>query len=267
MSFSLLIETLIVGLVLTSLRISALNNPAEMINFYKGQALLLVLITIITAFEYRELVVGFLAFLPLLFFFIIESLLAQATVQDQITLWTRVKNSFWGASEAIEEAHTKWLTAHYGPSSHIIVFFSLVFVAIAYLFSFGLIKEPNGLAGSLSLLFGLIKEPNGLAGSLSLLMVGLIIMVFKKDIISQIIGLLVMEHGMFLAAIRVLPKSSFSPSISILFVVSLMFYLGITLMMLLMLLPEIHKQSDSLKIEDQKILSDANSEEGNIGDA
>ena len=63
-------------------------------------------------------------------------------------------------------------------------------------------------------------------------------------------GLLVMEHGLFLAAVKVIA----SPSVAIQFVISLFLYIIITLTILLFLLPELHRISGSIEVKDQQQL-------------
>ena len=69
----------------------------------------------------------------------------------------------------------------------------------------------------------------------------------KQDIISQNMGLLVMEHGLFLAAIKFIAI----PSVSFAFIVSLFLYIFITLTILVFLLPELHQESRSIQVTDQ----------------
>jgi hydrogenase-4 membrane subunit HyfE len=65
----------------------------------------------------------------------------------------------------------------------------------------------------------------------------------KRDIVAQVIGLLVMEHGLFLAAVRVAP-----PALATLFVVSLFCYVLVTLTILLWILPALHRASRSIQL-------------------
>ncbi|MEI6043437.1 MAG: hypothetical protein WCS37_03490 [Chloroflexota bacterium] len=255
-----------VVLILMAVAISSRDNASRMITDYKIQALLLFLLTIFTALELGDAVIGFLALPPLVMLVLIRALLAQATVVTSgITVWQRLKRAFFESirpngqpfgwswksrpsprlaatiypakDRTIEEATIRWLRATDNRDSTLSVAFSFLALALAYFFAFSLIKNQPDVA-------------NNLAVSLSLVLIGLLIMLRKKDIISQIVGLLVMEHGMFLAAIRVLRI----PSLSLLFVISLFLYLGITIVMLVYLLPELDRTSGSLMIEQQKIL-------------
>ena len=72
----------------------------------------------------------------------------------------------------------------------------------------------------------------------------------KTDMISQIMGLLIMEHGMFLAAIRLIPMSL----AIVAFVISLVLYIMVTLTILVILLPDLHRISDTIEIDQQKRL-------------
>ena len=73
--------------------------------------------------------------------------------------------------------------------------------------------------------------------SLSLHLIGLYNMVVKRDIISQVIGLLVMDHGLFLAVVKIVAI----PVPATFFVISLYFYTLITLVILLVLLPSVSR--------------------------
>ena len=86
-----------------------------------------------------------------------------------------------------------------------------------------------------------------LAVALSLLLLGIFMIISRQDLISQIIGLLVTDHGLFLAATRLLSK----PPLVIPLVISLFLYILITLVILTVLLPDLRKTSRTLEVGDQ----------------
>jgi hypothetical protein len=63
-------------------------------------------------------------------------------------------------------------------------------------------------------------------------------------------GLLIMEHGMFLAAIR-LNTSSY---VTVFFLIGLFLYIFITLTLLIFLLPDLHRISGTIEIDQQEQL-------------
>ena len=82
----------------------------------------------------------------------------------------------------------------------------------------------------------LLTERIGLAVSLTLHLAGLYYMTFPgRDIITQVVGLLVMDHGLYLAVVKIVEI----PVPAAFFVISLYFYTAITIFILVILLPEL----------------------------
>jgi hydrogenase-4 membrane subunit HyfE len=95
----------------------------------------------------------------------------------------------------------------------------------------------------------LAQEPAqqiGLLVSLALPFAGLYNMLAKRDIISQIIGLLVMDHGLYLAVVKVVEI----PTPAIFFVVSLYFYTLITVAILLFMLPQVRRVTGQIDLDE-----------------
>ena len=84
----------------------------------------------------------------------------------------------------------------------------------------------------------------GLLVSLTLHLIGLYNMFAKRDIISQVIGLLIMDHGLYLAVVRIVEI----PVPAALFVVSLYFYTVITMFILVILLPRLRQVTESIDL-------------------
>jgi hydrogenase-4 membrane subunit HyfE len=258
-----IIQILSFLILLLAVNISMMRNVQQMIFRYKIQSLVLALVTLLTAWitrmqtspevhpsntpssflaNYWALVL--IALIPVLLAILIEPLLARATVSEDLSVMQRlrrlVRQLFHPAErKAIHaQASTIWLKEYSTRRGPLLPFaLDLVLIVISYLVAFSLVQEESSRA-------------NSLAVSLSLLVVGLSILVNKPDIIAQIIGLLIMEHGMFLAVVQVIETSN----TTVAFAFGLLMYVMVTLTILLMLLPELHQFSRSVLVQDQKEL-------------
>lgn len=83
----------------------------------------------------------------------------------------------------------------------------------------------------------------GLAVSLALHLVGLYTMITRQDIISQIVGLLVMDHGIYLAVVKIVAIKEVG-----IFVLGLYFYTLITLFILFFLLPTVREKTAGIDL-------------------
>ncbi len=220
-------------LIIIALLISATRTLTLMVRLYQAQALVLTSVVLITAFQHSRtlLVFGLLAVLPLLLAVFVPRLLARATLHATIEWpseagggkgwWRRATSA---QTRALIKARRIWLR-HGGSrlpvslSAAIDMFLIATAVLAAY-------RLSNG-----------VTAPS-LAASIALLLQGLFTMINKNDIVSQIIGLLVVDHGLFLAAVRVAP-----PALAYLFVLSLFLYMAVTLVILLWVLPGLNRTS------------------------
>lgn len=231
-------------LVIIALWISATRTLILMVRLYQAQALVLTIVVLITAFESHRtmLALGLVAILPLTLAAIVPPLLARATVHATSTRLgppasgpTRLRGFSAAQRRALNQAELIWLQ-HGG--SRLPVSLStaidMVLIATAVLVAYRLAggAEHDRIA------------PN-LAVSLALLLQGLFTMINKNDIVSQIIGLLVVDQGLFLAAVRVAP-----PALADLFVLSLFLYVLVTLTILVWVLPGLHRTSSSIEVVD-----------------
>jgi hydrogenase-4 membrane subunit HyfE len=80
-------------------------------------------------------------------------------------------------------------------------------------------------------------ETIGLVVSLTLHLLGLYMIAYKQDLISQTVGLLVMDHGLYLAVVKIVEL----PVPGLLFVIGLWFYTFITLFILYFLVPQVRR--------------------------
>ena len=92
----------------------------------------------------------------------------------------------------------------------------------------------------------------GLTVSLALHLVGLYNMVIKREIISQVLGLLIMDHGLYLAVVKIVAI----PVPATFFVISLYFYTLITIFILVILLPQVREVTGSIDLSEISEKSD-----------
>lgn len=235
-----------------ALGIISVRAIRRMIRLYQMQSLVLALLTGLIAFERamdlrtRVLLIFFAVVIPGLLAYIIEPLLAQATVPREVP-WSERLHPFLRmffrryqeeSMQSIREALPVWMEHGLSPRRQIIsVAVSLLLTAIAYFVAFKLIRDEPSRSQSLAV-------------AMTLLMLGIFTMINRQDLISQIIGLLVMDHGLFLAVVRVIALPALIPT----FVVSLFLYILITLFILVILLPELHATSKTIEVAGQNTL-------------
>ncbi|SRR6266568_2712514 len=229
-------------LIIIALLISATRTLTLIVRLYQAQALVLTSVVLITAFEPGRTLValGLLAILPLTLAAIVPRLLARATLHATIARSGehdggvgRLRYVTSAQRGALNEAKRIWLR-HGGSrlpvslSAAIDMFLIATAVLAAYRLAAG--KSVGVVAPSL-------------AASIALLLQGLFTMINKNDIVSQIIGLLVVDQGLFLAAVRVAPAE-----LAYLFVLSLFLYVLVTLVILLWVLPGLHRTSSTIEV-------------------
>lgn len=235
-----------------ALGIISVRAIRRMIRLYQMQSLVLAFLTALIAFERemdlktRLLLIFFAVVIPGLLAYIIEPLLAQATVPREVP-WSERLHPFFRhflpryydeSVQSIREALPVWMEHGLSPSRQIVsVAVSLLLTAGAYFVAFKLIRNEFNRAQSLAV-------------AMTLLMLGIFTMINRQDLISQIIGLLVMDHGLFLAVVRVIAL----PALITTFVVSLFLYILITLFILVILLPELHARSKTIEVAGQNTL-------------
>ena len=224
-------------LLITTLLISTSSSVVRIIHNYRVQSYLLAFITGGTVFlvfveepRFDTFALIFvIMILPVMLAMLINSVLARATlgtVQNLLSL------------SAIEqhEAHYIWRRNEMTTSVRIretLVFGGLV--TLAFLIAFTL-DNPSFLP----------TQQIGLMISLTLYLVGLYNMIIKRDIISQVIGLLVMDHGLYLAVVKIV----MIPTPAFYFVLGLVFYTLITLTILILVLPELRRRTNSINLDE-----------------
>ncbi len=215
-----------------AVHISASTVLKTMIERYKQQAFVLAAFVIFTALTSASWAIGAVALLPFLMGVSIKPILARATLVTSEPLELDVRK--WLGF--VEEAELTWL--EHGrlrlPAGYSFIL-DATLTTLAFVIAYNLGSALESI------------EKISLAVSLALLMLGLFVMINNQDLLAQVIGLLVSEHGLFLAAIRVVRQKQ----LAIVLAVSLFFYLALTLTILLWVLPSLRKMSKSLEIKDQ----------------
>ena len=235
-----LLYPLEIFLLVTALLITTTNSVKSVVTFYRLQCVLLAIVTSFTAVIRGNAgvtaLILLIAFLPLLLAGVIRPLLARATIAASFK--SRLSQN------ETQEAERTWRGNDIAPNTSlrdIALIIAIVGVAGLVAFQF---NTP---------IFG-IAEQIGLMVSLSLHLIGLFNMIFKRDIISQVIGLLIMDHGLYLAVTKLVEI----PIPATLFVISLYFYTLITLFILVFLLPQVRRNTGTTDLS--KIVQDSNLE-------
>jgi hydrogenase-4 membrane subunit HyfE len=238
------VEVLAFGLLLLSIGISLSRTIRQMIMNYVFQSIVLFLITLLTAFDHKPAWFLFLI-VPSLLAWLVEEMLAQATVVlpgNQSLSWVkRFQILFRRDSRyvSVRTARTFWPNQPSGLTQLVV---GLVLIVVAFGFTYYLLSPESSRKLNIA--------PDMLAIAFSLLLLGLFMMVSKKDMIAQTIGLLVMEQGMALAAICCVTDNIVALAI----VIGLILYIFITLTILVFLLPELHLISASVELDHQREL-------------
>jgi hydrogenase-4 membrane subunit HyfE len=169
-----------------------------------------------------------IALLPLALSLFIRPVLARATLSAPLGNLFRADKRH----QLETEAERIWLSQlmRRNRQYHIGIAIILVIIAFGVAFMVASNFSPSGRIG--------------LAVSLALHLIGLYNMIIKQDIISQVIGLLTMDHGLYLAVVKIVtipvPASAF--------VIGLYGYTLITLFILLFLLPKVRSVTESIDL-------------------
>ena len=102
-------------------------------------------------------------------------------------------------------------------------FLGIIALAIVIAYRFGSSLNP--------------EQGIGLTVALILQIIGLYLMTSKRDLMSQTVGLLVMDHGIYLAVVKIVAV----PVPALFFVIGLWWYTAITLVILSVLVPQVRR--------------------------
>lgn len=235
----------IICAVLTALYNAFSRRLQSKINSYRLQILALALLAVLKAFQVNGWFLGVASLLMVQFFFI-ERLVAGATnIEPRRPGQSLI--SFLRERLDIVRARSVWLESspENRPGANILrtnpltpLIISSVLVIVAYFVASQIAPR--------------VENFNGLVASLALLLVGLFIMIYAYDTLAQMMGLLVMENGLFLAAVIVIND----PNLLLAFLVSMFAWYILTLIILVLFLPRLRQSSRSIYIEDQKVLKE-----------
>lgn len=205
-------------MIIIALGISAATTLKLMMRLYRAQAWTLTIVVVITALQPGRSLIPLvaLAILPATMGMVVPSLLARAALDRPATSGAALRQSL-GKADVI-------LLQHGRPRlpAGVSVAVDMTLIALSVLVAYRFAARSQELAFVVTYL----------AVTVALVLQGMFTMINKRDIIGQAIGLLVVEHGLFLAAVRVAP-----PSLAYLFVLGLFFYILVTVIILLWILP------------------------------
>lgn len=252
---NLILVTTFIMLIL-ALQISYSATVGRMVSVYILQAYILSVITVLTGFESfikaspgtglgAAVPYSILGVLPLLLAVIIRPLLARATLLE-VDPWYAGIFSFQKRKRLIAQAQPVWLEHGRSKVNAVVnISINLGLTILSFFIAYRLVPgrtPPQPSQGPF--------DSINFAISLGLVLVGLFVLIVKTDIISQIIGLLIMEHGLFLAAIKVVTIRA----LGLIFVFSMFAYIAVTLLILVILLPALRKQAKSIEIDEMSEL-------------
>jgi hydrogenase-4 membrane subunit HyfE len=249
-------------MVIMALAISASTTLKQMVKLYQAQAWVLTIVVLVTSLEPGgvRMAVASLALLPAALAALVPPLLRRASLTQlrpasapgRGRSGPRAWVAAWrgGLRDLSGHADLTWL--QHGKSrlrGGMSAAIEMLLIAVAVLVAYRLIRGVGGIE------VGAVEDSEArdlgrnLAVSIALVLQGLFTMANKRDIIAQVVGLLVIEHGLFVAAVRVAPSD-----LAFLFVLSLFFYVLVTLTILLWILPELHRASMSIEVTDHSRL-------------
>lgn len=212
----------------------------QMITYYRMQSGLVAIITGLAVIFHQKNILPIIsiailiAILPGSLALFIRPILARVTVQAPLA------DLFYAEKRSIlqKDAKQVWLS-HQTQSTRQPgwqqITTTLLLVSLAFLIAFSIKSDRSDVSGT--------SIQVGLAVSLALHLVGLYTMITRQDIISQIVGLLVMDHGIYLAVVKIVDIR-----IAGIFVLGLYFYTLITLFILFFLLPTVRQKTASIDL-------------------
>jgi hydrogenase-4 membrane subunit HyfE len=235
-SISIFIGSLEIILLVTAWTISISNSIKQMIRIYRIQCVLLAIVTGLTAIVRSAaspsestakvvILIVLIFLLPLVLARFIDLLMARATIMPLASM-AHFRLTF----DERREAERVWDGIKFNGRIRqgTLAFFGLAILAFIISFSIG------------------EMEKIGLMVSLTLTLVGLYNMLSKRDSISLVIGLLVVDHGLYLAV----AKTAAVPVPANFFVIALYFYTLSTITILVFLLPQVRRLTTSISLDD-----------------
>jgi hydrogenase-4 membrane subunit HyfE len=232
-----MIPPLELALLFTALYIVTTSTVSHIISAYRWQTGLLIALAtsrLVGQWDHMAGAWGFIVALLALPFFlllIIRWALVLATISE--TKWRSTEVDHIEADRAWREANysegKKPSLARMAASMGIY----LILIVFAFIIAFSIPQIDD------------LRSQMGLGVSLALQFAGLFTMINKRDIISQVVGLLVMDHGMYLVMILLTNM----PHPAKIFLLALYFYTFITLLLLFFMLPNLRRITQSIALD------------------
>lgn len=241
-----LIAFLEFALLFTAFQITVNGVVKDVIRSYRRQSIILAVAALLTTLQKWNILVEEIGFglavavvflitaLPLGLGLLIEPVLARATVFSPESLGkeTSGRRPFITFDQR-QLAERTWLQYKSKPR---------VFVGILFLFLVGLSSGIAFLAApqeDLALRLGLLV-------SIALHLIGLLNTSTRGDIITQVIGLLTMDHGLYLAVVKIVAI----PVPATFFILSLYAYTMITIVILIYIVPHLRHATGKIDLDE-----------------
>lgn len=247
------------GLLYTVYQITIYQEIAHIIDSYRWQSFLLAITTGVTAFVRLQSDVSepspgftFLLFLliivlPVLLGLFIKPILARATVSEMdlsidkgyspTSIFLRgIKDALFPDKEQKLAAKRIWLSHESKPHPYAKIWFIALLGLAAWVAFVGIPSPSNQFPP---------EDRFGLFVSIVLHIIGLYNTIVNNDIISQAIGVLTMDQGLYLAVVKVVAI----PVPATFFVVSLYAYTLITITLLFIIMPKLRHEFHSIDLD------------------
>ncbi len=261
MNITLYDTALIILALLTAVYSAFINRLRSKISSYRLQTFALAILVLLKAGPANSWFYG-IASILVVQTIVISRLLAYVTNAEERQPGQSWLSAQWKRSNTIK-ARSAWLEydPEHDPKTNIVranpltsLIFSSAFIIFAYFVAFyvaqSLVTSNSKIAPQLpgsTLVYGL-------GASLALLLVGLFIMINAQEILSQTMGLLVMENGLFLAAVIVIPTDN--PLLAEAFWVTMFAWYTLTWVILIIFIPRLRQFSRSIYVKDQMSLKE-----------
>ena len=258
-AFDLAIIFIELALLYTAYRITVFSEIPRVIQSYQGQSYLLAFTTGLTALVRLNngepgLAVSFTLFLFILIIvlpsslgYFIEPILARATVSEMrlstsedshplANFLKGIKEALFPSKELKLAARRVWLMQKSATHPYARIWFMLLLGLAAWVAFLGIPPSLEEFRPG---------DRFGLFVSIVLHLVGLYNTIVKDDIISQAIGVLTMDQGLYLAVVKIVAI----PVPATFFVVSLYAYTLITIALLFVIVPKLRHEFGSIDLD------------------
>lgn len=230
---NLILAAVEISLLFTAFLITTHNAVEGAIIYYRVQSILLAFVTggvVLVSddknFSFSDFWLFIsVVFLPFVLAISIKWLLARATIQ---TLQAKAQSP---AAERV------WLQQISEVSPWSVAFF-LGLVGLSTAVAFGGVLRLDNPQIDLRLRISLLV-------SISLFLTGLLNTASKSDIISQVVGLLTMDHGLYLAVVTIVDFQHLAG----LFILALYFYTFITISIIVLIVPQVRQGANSIDLD------------------